>query len=784
MIEGEVKMKTTNRILSVILVMSLIISSLLTFTVKAEDIKPETETEAGRRRLPEEEKSLYEKIWLNPDGTRTLEYYGSPVKYYDKDGNILDKEYRIKETADSFVYEEDFKVIFPFSLSDGVKLIFDNEEVTVMPRNLENTKRPYLSEDGRVLTYEIDDNVSIEYLISDNGLKEYIVVKSYNGTGRYSSEIVTNGLILENNEEEIILKDPEGNIKGFIGEAIVFDKEERNNTFAEVETSLITEGRYLYTVSLTEEYLERAEYPIRIDPSITLNTTGNIEDVSIVSTTTHSGTLGVLYIGRGTSGAALRTLMRFPYLDVLNATIISAKVSVRDLMCQNTEMYVECHEYTGNSWSESTTTSWSGCGTTMVGTLYSSLNVRYGYGNNPNDSQRYDFDITLLAQKWADGDSDPEYGIIFKATNTYESSGSNTYKTFGSINYNSTGTYYKPLLTLIYRQEFYGNCVIKNVGSGLYAQSAATSPGGLVFQRSYGNMLSANWEIQADGSYYTIKNCDTGLYMGIENSSHSSGAAVKLYSSVSDNTKWTFIYTNSDRYRLECKCAENYNMSIAPTSTLDGLQLYQCSYSNDSNYLDEWEISINSYFFAFNGAYSGDPNMPPLLSYCVNSFDDAGVSGVGTVSASSSLFNQRIIRSSVAAVITHGEWDCFLLSDGDYFTSNLSFYQNRAFDFLKVMVVCACYCGDTSNGDNIIDKFYSKGIDCVIGFNDLVYIPDGNTWTKYFLEHLASGYNISNSMNYADSKVSELVVPINGYHTTTSEFRYVLGDTNITVIPQ
>ena len=117
-------MKKINRLLSVVLIIALLVSSFLTFPITTEDVNPEKE----RLRLYEEEKSLYEKIWLNEDGTRTLEYYGTPVKYYDKNGNLLDKEYKIEETADSFVYEEDFKVIFPLSLSDGVKLIFENEE--------------------------------------------------------------------------------------------------------------------------------------------------------------------------------------------------------------------------------------------------------------------------------------------------------------------------------------------------------------------------------------------------------------------------------------------------------------------------------------------------------------------------------------------------------------------------------------------------------------------------------------------------------------------------------
>ena len=64
----------------------------------------------------------------------------------------------------------------------------------------------------------------------------------------------------------------------------------------------------------------------------------------------------------------------------------------------------------------------------------------YGHGNCEGNKQRYYFDITELARKWANGKADVNKGVMFKTTDEYEASdvwqnsSGNAYRTFGSWN--------------------------------------------------------------------------------------------------------------------------------------------------------------------------------------------------------------------------------------------------------------------------------------------------------------------------------------------------------------
>ncbi|MGM9681347.1 MAG: hypothetical protein ACI3XR_07575 [Eubacteriales bacterium] len=115
-----------------------------------------------------------------------------------------------------------------------------------------------------------------------------------------------------------------------------------------------------------------------------------------------------------------------------------------------------------------------------MGDLLSSLSVRYGQGNVSGEQHRYTFDITALAQKWANGTASPSKGVIFKATDSYESGGTNTYRTFASINRGSN----PPILTVEYSSTTASISLNKSSASlyinDTFQLSATTTPGGSV----------------------------------------------------------------------------------------------------------------------------------------------------------------------------------------------------------------------------------------------------------------------------------------------------------------
>lgn len=255
--------------------------------------------------------------------------------------------------------------------------------------------------------------------------------------------------------------DYDGKVKATIGDIVIFTADEANNTMGTMTYEVIKPNyEYELTIHVDGDYLkdEKTVYPIRIDPTVEINYSnkgaGAIEDVTINSKTTYSGAAGSLYVGRHSNGSISRILMKFPNLDMpvpFAPMIISAQVELRDLMCQdNEEMNIYCYEYNNTSptWSETVTTTNSSVGSSYVSTFLDNNYVSYGKGNV--EKQRYAFDITSLAKKWADGVASPNKGIVFTATPTFEnatgSSAKNWYKTFASYNRSA----YKPSLTIKY----------------------------------------------------------------------------------------------------------------------------------------------------------------------------------------------------------------------------------------------------------------------------------------------------------------------------------------------
>lgn len=416
------------------------------------------------QRLYEEEQDLYSYLFGKEDGSKTRIFYQYPVKYIDEEGKIRDKSLNLAaqtvDGSEQYVSRDsDIAVTFHDTLSKGIELNYREIALSMRPEIAESYSslaNGTLSEDSRRVRYLLDEYTYIDYALTYTGVKEDIVVSEYTGCTAYSFLLHTDGLsVLSLGENEYALADETGAIQAYLGDVLIFTADERNNTFGEMKVETVQENElYRLTVQVDADWLadEKTVYPITIDPTISVTvddtTYGKIEDVVIGTSTTYSGTSGSLYTGRGSSGATIRSLMRFPNLDLSGKIVTDASVELRDLMCQDESIEIECHEYVGNSWSEAGSTSWSSVGSYTVGKLLDSHYVCYGNGNVNGQINRYSFDITTLAKAWAAGDSDPSKGILFKATDTFESGSNNTFKTFASIN----RAEYQPTLSVTYSE--------------------------------------------------------------------------------------------------------------------------------------------------------------------------------------------------------------------------------------------------------------------------------------------------------------------------------------------
>lgn len=419
------------------------------------------QSDHAERLHADEGNDLNKLVFRNQDGSKTMYLYDHPVKYRDELGQTHDISLEIVDTEDSaypFRTKANSVVTsFPASLSDGITLSGNGVTLRLVappPTGITALSHSARRVDKNTISYTYDSKTTIEYALTYTGFKEDIVVSEYTGQTEYPFILYTNGLNLTEIDGSYYLTDEAGTAQASIGDIIVFTADERNNTLGTLQATTIKPGQvYALTIVLDAEYLAdpNTVYPIRIDPTVELiYTDGNpnaIEEKTIQSNNTPSGSSASIYVGYGASGIN-RLLMRFPGIDfdaLEGVTVTSAVVSLRDLLCETEAMTVTCYPFTGTIWTESSS-QWSNISQSW-GTALSSKVISYDSGRQQESTHRYRFDITELAQKWVDGYADPARGVIFRASSSVESGPNVLFKTFASSERSS----YRPIFEITYK---------------------------------------------------------------------------------------------------------------------------------------------------------------------------------------------------------------------------------------------------------------------------------------------------------------------------------------------
>ncbi len=568
------------------------------------------------RRLYEAEGDSLDTIFFeNTDGTVTQYIFDYPVKYVTDDGVIEDVKLSISKDDAAGAYkstDNNIHTYFPKVLSEGITLTDSDVSIKLTP-SIQST--PFSSvayastaklKNSKTVSYPYGKNTNIEYTLTYTGYKEDIVVNEYTGQTDYKFVLETNGLSLECVDESYYLVDDSSCIKATIGDIIIFTADEKNNTFGSLTAETVVEKQeYIITIHVDPNFLsdKATMYPIRIDPSIEINSSsGSIEDVTINSLTGSSGTSGSLSVGKRKTYGISRILMKFPSLSLSSIVsedkIMSAHVEIRDLMCESEAMTVHCYPFTGNTWSESTA-NWSNVSpNSYSASTVSSNAISYANGKGLSSPHRYSFDITKIVKGWKSGNFTQSKGIIFKASSSVENGSTYIYKTIASFNRSSN----KPSLSITYNiggtQTFSsGTYYINNKSTGKYIRyysSSVFGESGLI--SSLGK--SIRWEIvKVDGGYVIRSISDKTKYLGVTSSSSSSSVSVVNVSNTTIPTKckWTEqVVRNSDKtYRLK----NNYNsgyLYMNGTSLATDSSIGTFGTANYDSHI--WRLVTNTYY--------------------------------------------------------------------------------------------------------------------------------------------------------------------------------------------
>lgn len=147
-------------------------------------------------RLNSEEQSLSEVVLEKDDGTRTLYLFSENVKYIDDNGEVADKSNDAVRKDRAFINEgNDVEVVLPATLTAGIAVNSDELNITMKPltniigRSLSTALQ---TEEDTVLYSDVfDSSTDIEYTYTYGGVKENIILESYNGKNSFDYEVTT-----------------------------------------------------------------------------------------------------------------------------------------------------------------------------------------------------------------------------------------------------------------------------------------------------------------------------------------------------------------------------------------------------------------------------------------------------------------------------------------------------------------------------------------------------------------------------------------------------------------
>ena len=777
-------------ILVMVTVVSLIPRNLTAHGFDAETLLPENsdfvsaedaENYSIVSRDTASEIDLNSLIFNTSKGEKVEFFYPYDIKYIDGEGFVHDKDTTIVRSENGFVSEgTGVRISFPDKLSDGVSITSSDDKYSVSFSPLsvsENYLDGVLDADNTTVRYE-GLKESLEYGASYSGLKENIILNEYNGTSSWSFRLQTNGLSLGIMNGQYVLTDGDVYVMYF-GSIIAFTADDKNNTFGEMTVETATESQeYILTVTVPEEWLvsEDTSYPVTIDPSITVNYASGssaIQDEIISSTTTYPATYDVIYVGKGNNNEILRGVICFPNLDLTGKCITAASLEIRDVMCESTPTLVEMYEYTGSAWSEDTTLTWSNA--SSCGDLLDSHYIKWAGGNAGSDLQRYSFDITPLALKWASGAASPSQGVLIKTTDAFENASGSFHRCFASKDYGSNTlkpsliiTYvepkgYNPSFTFdtrsldssitVYNYHNHGNVLVT------YAFDAKTKGFPLPLFYAY-NSSDDTWRLSLEETitqdagrylytdgygteyYFTFK--ETGIYENEALGNEISVTSTSIVYETDDGIKKTFDVTSGKISCLEYdKDTYTYSYGTYSLTGIDksGTSLFALSYSGGSL----------SSAFGYGFTYSGGALTAITDKYgnCTN------------IARTYTASNQLSSLDIQSALTTNG--------------INVTFN-----DALKASRVIS-YRGSTTN--NITDDSYYYGAGYTRTYSNLSEIDTNdphNTNIRYIFD--VSGQTVSDSTFISNTDLSVTTVSANSYRSDDIVPGSLVGGGNTNII--
>ena len=385
-------------------------------------------------RIDDENDSLDVIRYLDGFDTESYLIFPINVKYLNEEGVIRDKSNTLYEIEDDKYLcanlDNDIRTYFPKNLSEGIKLVYGENEILFKPNTeLVTEKQGYISDSTVVYQDAFGEGTDLVAKSTFTGNKSDIVLNSYTGKNSFEYFFEMNDMSLSYESGAASIIDSKGNAVCSFGEIYIEDSA-GHFTFGTAEAL----DDHVLRVTVPEDFLKGKDttYPVTIDPDLYLTTTDtygfpNISNAILSSALKLTGgsvteSTYMMFQPDPYYVSDIETIIKFPHLywvmkDMSNISYASLKLFRKTAYQGTTDVNITGKPIT-QSWNmgsysasaytalyNATSESFNTTGKVKVGASATGSNI---------------FVITSLANHWREGNwidsNGGVYGIHFSAS--------------------------------------------------------------------------------------------------------------------------------------------------------------------------------------------------------------------------------------------------------------------------------------------------------------------------------------------------------------------------------
>jgi hypothetical protein len=227
------------------------------------------------------------KTFKKEDGSYLLAAYNQVI-HYEENGVFKNINNSLVYDEGSSEYENSankFKIKFPKEIKENKKFKLTLDEYKIewqildidasvieVEENQEksNNIKELTNVNQKVIYKDIQPNVDLEYILSGNKIKENIILNKYIEDFSMTFEYQVKDLKLVRNEAgSYVFENGKGEVVFNFEQLYMVDKNHHTSNNVEISVNEVKEDLYQVTIIPDQIFLESAEYPIIIDPTIT-----------------------------------------------------------------------------------------------------------------------------------------------------------------------------------------------------------------------------------------------------------------------------------------------------------------------------------------------------------------------------------------------------------------------------------------------------------------------------------------------------------------------------------